>query len=108
MIPVNDINFHVWSLQVTITLTEAALLIFLQSGIDKLLVWPGIEPTSLDLGLTSQPFQPFMIKHIFIFIKKKLFEELRKEMKHNITIWHKRFKCSFHSLFFSSQSVKDR
>jgi len=30
-----------WSLQITITLTESALLIFLQSRIEKLLVWAG-------------------------------------------------------------------
>jgi len=32
-----------WSLQVTITLTEGALMIFLQSGVEKLL---GIEPAT--------------------------------------------------------------
>jgi len=30
-----------WPLQITITLTESALLIFLQSGVGKLLAWVG-------------------------------------------------------------------
>jgi len=38
-------------LKITITLTEGDLLIFLQFGIEKLLVWlGGIEPTALDLS----------------------------------------------------------
>jgi len=39
-----------WSQQITITLTENALLIFLQSRVEKLLAYgPGIEPITLDL-----------------------------------------------------------
>jgi len=36
------------SLRIAITLTQGALLIFLQSGFEKLLSWLGIEPTTLD------------------------------------------------------------
>jgi len=45
-----------WSLQIAITLNESALLIFLQSGVEKLLTWPGIEPTTLDLGSQSSGY----------------------------------------------------
>jgi len=34
-------------------MTEGAILIFLQSGIETLLGWPGIEPTTLDLSSLS-------------------------------------------------------
>jgi len=34
-----------WSLQITITLTEATLLIFLQYGVEKLLVWVAGDQT---------------------------------------------------------------
>jgi len=41
-------------MQITVTLTESALLIFLQSVVKKLLAWqPGIEPTTLDLSSQS-------------------------------------------------------
>jgi len=40
-------------LQVSITLTYGALLIFFQSEVKKLLVWLAIEPTTLDLGSKS-------------------------------------------------------
>jgi len=36
------------SLRIAITLTQGALLIFLQSGFEKLLSWLGIESTTLD------------------------------------------------------------
>jgi len=41
------------SLQISITLAEGALLIFSQYGVEKLLAWPGIEPTPLDLSSQS-------------------------------------------------------
>jgi len=50
--PAITIFLGLGSLQITITLTESTLLIFLQSGVEKLLVWPVIEPTTL--GLSSQ------------------------------------------------------
>jgi len=37
------------SLQIIITLTEDAYLIFLQSGVEKLLAWPKIEPIIINL-----------------------------------------------------------
>jgi len=40
-------------LQVTNTLTQSALFIFLQSGDEKLLPWLVIEPTTLNLGSQS-------------------------------------------------------
>jgi len=41
-------------MQITITLTESTLLIFLQSRVEKLLAWVvGIEPTTLDLSFQS-------------------------------------------------------
>jgi len=53
--PLQEPPLSRWSLQITITLTEGALLIFfLQSGFEKLLVWPGIEPTTTTLDLISQ------------------------------------------------------
>jgi len=42
------INLCHCRVQIIITLTGGALLIF---GIEKLLAWPGIEPTTLDLSL---------------------------------------------------------
>jgi len=44
-----------WSLQITITLIERTMLIFLQSGVKKLLAWAasGIESTTLDLSSQS-------------------------------------------------------
>jgi len=52
-----------WSLQTTITLAEGAVLIFLQSEVEKLLAWPSIEPTTLDLDAYDQSAicQPFTI-----------------------------------------------
>jgi len=41
---------NLWSLKITITLTERALLIFLQYRVEKLL---GIELTTLDLNSLS-------------------------------------------------------
>jgi len=38
-----------WTLQNTITLTEDALLIFVHTGVEKLLAWQGIELTTSDL-----------------------------------------------------------
>jgi len=40
-------------LQITITLTECALLIFLQSGVEKLIAWLGIERKTVELGSRS-------------------------------------------------------
>jgi len=41
----------------TIGLTEGGtLLIFLQSVVEKLHAWPGIKPTTLDLGSQSVAF----------------------------------------------------
>jgi len=46
-----------WSLQISITLTEGGLLIFLQSGVEKLLAWAaGIQPTTLDFSSQSGAF----------------------------------------------------
>jgi len=42
-----------WTLQITTTLTEDALLIFWQLGVEKMLAWPGIEPTTLNLSSQS-------------------------------------------------------
>jgi len=39
--------YILWSLQITIPLTEGLLLIFMQSKFKKLLLWPGIEPTNI-------------------------------------------------------------
>jgi len=47
-----------WTLQITINLTEAALLIFLQFIVKKLLVWLGFEPTTLDFISKSGAFYP--------------------------------------------------
>jgi len=46
--PTVDINLCLWSLQITITLTEGALLIILQPGLEKLLEWLGIETSTID------------------------------------------------------------
>jgi len=48
-----DIEF---SITYNITLTEGALLIFLQYGVEKLLPWTGFEPTTLDLSYKSDAF----------------------------------------------------
>jgi len=45
--PSVDIKLYLWSQEITITLTEDALLIFLQYGVEKLLAWLGIEPQYL-------------------------------------------------------------
>jgi len=51
-----DRIIYLWSLKITITLTEVAPLIFLKTGIKKLHAWAGIELTSLDLGSQSGTF----------------------------------------------------
>jgi len=51
-----------WSLQITITLSESALLIFLHSGFEKLLAQgAGIEPTNLDLSPSSSELLRLML-----------------------------------------------
>jgi len=47
LMPNQHLFKSLWSLQITVTLTEGVLLIFMQSGDEKLLE---IEPTTLDLG----------------------------------------------------------
>jgi len=47
--PATDIDILLWTLQRTITLTENALLNFLQTAVEKLLAWQGIELTTSDL-----------------------------------------------------------
>jgi len=54
-------DFHLYksNLMSTVTVdyyigvTESALLIFLQSRVEKLLAWLDVEPTSLDLSFQS-------------------------------------------------------
>jgi len=41
------------SLKITISLTVGASFIFLQSEVEKLLAWPGIEPAILDFDSQS-------------------------------------------------------
>jgi len=64
-------------LQITFTLTESALLIFLQSEVEKLLAWEagGLKPqpqilVSCQVPITSQPWRPqfnqFLKKYSFI------------------------------------------
>jgi len=48
-----------WSLQITFTLTESALLIFFAIRVEKLLAWAAGEPTILDLC-----FQPGASDHL--------------------------------------------
>jgi len=49
----HSVEVSLWSLQITITMTEGALLIFLQSGVEKFV---GTKPTTLDLGSQSSGF----------------------------------------------------
>jgi len=44
------------SLQMTIAPTGSALLIFWQPEVEKLLMWPRIEPTTVDLSSQSDAF----------------------------------------------------
>jgi len=44
---------EIFTTQIPVTPTEGVLLIFLQSEVEKLLAWLGIDPTTLDLS--SQP-----------------------------------------------------
>jgi len=48
-----------WSLQITITLTEGAKLIILQSGVKKLLAWEAVDRTdNLRLLLSVRYLRP--------------------------------------------------
>jgi len=49
LMPDQHLYKSLWSLQITFTLTEGALFIILQSSVEKLLAWLGIELTTLDL-----------------------------------------------------------
>jgi len=61
-----------WKLQITITKAAGALIIFFQSGVEKLLSRLGIESTTLDLSSQSQPRRPLLsirLEHIIGFLK---------------------------------------
>jgi len=65
-------------------MTEGSSKIFLQSGVEKLEAWPGIEPTTLDLSpqhgaLTPQPamlIYNLCLKKEICFFRMKLEEYL--------------------------------
>jgi len=55
-----DIELCLWTLQITISLSEGGLQIPLQSGVEKLQARMWFEPTILDLSqvpMTSQPLR---------------------------------------------------
>jgi len=52
-----------WSAQITSVLTKGTLLIFLQSGLEKLLARPGFEPTTFHLGSLSGTYDHQLYKY---------------------------------------------